>query len=161
MRRDMAQVIIERPRHSPQAPKARVLRVLEDNPRSEGMRRPHVLHRRSKDFSDLLGPLKRYLRKQVGRPWNKVYSDICEHLRAGKPVDDHVKRHVEDFVAFHVIMKAEGRPAISSLVAEALRFGSDFTCTLAVVSFASTRHIEITEAPDAGRSIAEPHRLRD
>ena len=26
----------------------------------------------AKEFSDVLGPLRRYLRKQVGRPWDKV-----------------------------------------------------------------------------------------
>jgi hypothetical protein len=33
-----------------------------------------------KDFSDLLGPLKRYLRSSCGRSWNDVYSEICRAI---------------------------------------------------------------------------------
>ena len=45
-------------------------------------------------------PLRRYLHKQVGRPWNKVYSEICVGLKAGHPLHDHLKRHVLELVCF-------------------------------------------------------------
>src|SRR5690349_20130087 len=33
-------------------------------------------HDESKDFTDKLGPLKRWIASQVGRNWDKVYSEI-------------------------------------------------------------------------------------
>jgi hypothetical protein len=33
-------------------------------------------HDESKDFTDKLGPLKRWVASQVGRNWDKVYSEI-------------------------------------------------------------------------------------
>jgi hypothetical protein len=55
-----------------------------------------------KSFSDLLGPLKRYLRKQVGRPWDDVYSELSQHLDkrslSGQHIWDHVLQEVEQYV---------------------------------------------------------------
>jgi len=38
-------------------------------------------HRGGKQFTDVLGPLYRYLLKQVGRPWDKVYSEIAQNCQ--------------------------------------------------------------------------------
>src|SRR5690606_23777610 len=38
----------------------------------------------------------------VGRPWDKVFSEICEHINRNSAVQDHVRDHVEDFVATNV-----------------------------------------------------------
>src|SRR5207247_5947029 len=52
-----------------------------------------------KDFSDLLGPLRRYLRKQVGRTWDKVWSEITQTLDSrsltGQHIFDHIRSEVE------------------------------------------------------------------
>jgi hypothetical protein len=98
MRPDMHKVIVERPRlggHG--ARKGRRPRDLEDLPANLGMRRPYGHH--GKDLNDHLGPLRRFLRKQVGRPWDKVYSEICAGLRSGHPLHDHLRRHVFDYVS--------------------------------------------------------------
>ncbi len=58
----------------------------------------------SKQFRDKLGPARRWLDAQVGRPWNKVYSDLRSRFDsrtiAGKHVvDDHLLamvRHVDE-----------------------------------------------------------------
>src|SRR5689334_16742725 len=34
----------------------------------------------AKEFSDVLAPLKGYLRRNVGRPWDKVYSELRQGL---------------------------------------------------------------------------------
>ena len=34
----------------------------------------------AKEFSDLINPLKRYLRSCIGRPWNKVHSELSQKL---------------------------------------------------------------------------------
>jgi hypothetical protein len=97
MRRDMHKVIVERPRYGGHgARKGRRPRDLEDEPAKQGMRRPYQSD--PKSLNEHLGPLRRFLRKQVGRPWNKVYSEICEGLRAGHPLHDHVRRHLFDYV---------------------------------------------------------------
>lgn len=44
-------------------------------------------------------PLKRYLAKQVNRPWDKVYSEICETIDSRSMVKQHILQHIDDFVA--------------------------------------------------------------
>ncbi len=55
----------------------------------------------SKRLNENLSPLRRYLEKQVGRPWNKVYSEISAVLRADSTVQKHVRDHLWDFVKLH------------------------------------------------------------
>jgi hypothetical protein len=112
MRRDMHKLLVEEPRYPPLGnPKGRrPPRDPEDWPRHEGMGRPHALSGATRNFGDHLAPLRRYLGKQVGRPWNKVYGEICADLRAGAVLHDHVRNHVRDFVALHVAMTGDGLP---------------------------------------------------
>ena len=43
-----------------------------------------------KMFRDKLGPAMRWLRAQVGRPWDKVYSDLCTELDTRTVAGRHV-----------------------------------------------------------------------
>ena len=54
---------------------------------------------KTKSLNENLNPLKRYLASQVGRPWRKVFSEISEHLKPTSTVQQHVRDHLEDFVA--------------------------------------------------------------
>jgi hypothetical protein len=63
------------------------------------MRRRHMLSGDWKMLNENLSPLRRYLERQVGRPWDKVYSEIACHLRANNTVQQHVRDHLADFVA--------------------------------------------------------------
>lgn len=108
MRADMAKVIVERPRLGARmrgAGKgyARSLQriALEDRPYREGIK----AHSRggTKFLNEHLGPLRRYLDAQVGRPWNKVFAEICAHINRNSVVQDHVRDHVEDYVTTNVI----------------------------------------------------------
>lgn len=108
MRADMAKVIVERPRHGMRTRGAgkgyaRSLQriALEDRPYREGIK----AHSRggTKSFNEHLGPLRRYLDAQVGRPWNKVFGEICAHINRNSVVQDHVRDHVEDYVTTNVI----------------------------------------------------------
>jgi len=97
MRKDMSRVIIERPRSGGDWSRLKKrFRHLEDLPSHEGIRRPH---RGRKRLNENLNPLRRYLEKQVGRPWSKIYSEISEHVRADNTVQQHVRDHIKDFVA--------------------------------------------------------------
>lgn len=48
-----------------------------------------------KSFSDNDNPLRRYLYKQVGRPWDKVYSEICEVADSRSVSGYHLLQHVK------------------------------------------------------------------
>ena len=98
MRADMSRVIVERPRRGGVDRRGCAV-PLDDLPQREGMRRPHVLAGGARELNENLAPLRRYLERQVGRPWNKVYAEIASCLRAGNTVQQHVRDHLRDFVA--------------------------------------------------------------
>jgi hypothetical protein len=110
MRADMAKVIVERPRHrgwSGRKPKGyrknlRRALQLESPPRREGMKRGWTGG--AKALNEHLGPLRRYLDSQVGRPWDKVFAEICAHINRDSAVQDHVRDHVDDYVARDVVI---------------------------------------------------------
>jgi hypothetical protein len=99
MREDMSRVIVERPRLGGGRTRKGRASALEDLPGQEGMRRPHMRSGDCKMLNENLAPLRRYLERQVGRPWNKVYSEIARHLRIDNAVQQHVRDHLADFVA--------------------------------------------------------------
>lgn len=100
MREDMYRVIVERPRRKPWGARRKGRRPeLEDLPKHEGMRRSHAERGECKELNENLAPLRRYLERQVGRPWNKVYSEIAAGLRVDNTVQQHVRDHLRDFVA--------------------------------------------------------------
>lgn len=100
----MHKVVIERPRWNPGPGKGRRRANLSDElqPKFEGIKRPHFCR---KGLTDLLGPLKRWLRSQVGRPWNEVYSEACSVIKPDSVVRAHVKTHLLEFVERHTFMK--------------------------------------------------------
>src|SRR6202167_2708355 len=95
----MAQVVVERPRRKPRNVRKGRSVPPADMPLHEGMRRGHALRGDRKDLNENLAPLRRYLERQVGRPWDKVYSEIAAHLRVDSTVQQHVRDHLRDFVA--------------------------------------------------------------
>lgn len=105
----MAKVIVERPRkkgrswHKPKGYRRMVLRYGDDGPPArEGIRA--CWQGRTKYLNEHLGPLRRYLDKQVGRPWDKVFSEICAHIDRNSAVQDHVRDHVADYVVVNVLL---------------------------------------------------------
>jgi hypothetical protein len=109
MRADMARVIVERPRlkghawNKPKGYQRRLQRYGEDGPPArEGIR--DRWQGGTKELNEHLGPLRRYLDSQVGRPWDLVFSEICAHINRNSAVQDHVRDHVEDYVTRHVIL---------------------------------------------------------
>ncbi|MFX8308882.1 hypothetical protein ABTL21_19880, partial [Acinetobacter baumannii] len=59
-------------------------------PSKQGMQRPYLERGAYKDLNENLGPLRRFLERQVGRPWNDVYSEIARNLRVTSTVQQHV-----------------------------------------------------------------------
>jgi hypothetical protein len=118
MREDMSKVVVERPRwgHSLPSSKTR-LRIrhydpekdYEDLPkRVSGSRSKYIHAGDIKYFSDLLSPLRRFLRTNVGRPWDKVYSEMRENLDDRKVTGRHVFEHVETEVETHALIGGDG-----------------------------------------------------
>jgi hypothetical protein len=114
MRVDMAKVIVERPRWGSRlaSKKPGYRRSLQKCDLADLPRREPLCGRwrgRQKSLNEHLGPMHRFLRSQVGRPWNKVHQDLCEHVSFDNAVQKHVLTHVFDFVTRHVTLVA-GRP---------------------------------------------------
>ncbi|MGE0828481.1 MAG: hypothetical protein AB7O04_03920 [Hyphomonadaceae bacterium] len=114
----MSKVIVERPRigHSGRWTRAGKTRALLDEADDPLRARAPVRDKpvKTKSLNENLAPLKRFLQSRVGRPWNKVYAEISEHLRPSNAVQQHVRDHLEDFVALHARMEngkvvAQGR----------------------------------------------------
>jgi hypothetical protein len=115
MREDMFEVIIERPRRGSRMGHPRRARRMDAKVATArdpdmlvsklGMRRSSAFARSYKSLNENLAPLRRYLEKQVNRPWDKVWSEICENLSASSTVQQHVRDHVGDFVAYKTFVK--------------------------------------------------------
>ena len=114
MRADMSKVIVERPRIGSRLPSRKkgyrrhLQRLgIENLPRREPM-----LGRwrgRDRELNEHLGPMRRFLRSRVGRAWNDVHQELCEHVSFENAVQKHVLTHIFDYVAEHVQLH-DGRP---------------------------------------------------
>lgn len=105
MRSDMYKVIVERPRGGKgDYSTARRWRDDHDGPRQLGMRAGYGRIW----LNENLRPLERYLHAQVGRPWNKVYSEISAGIDRRNTVQLHVFAHLDDMIATQVT-KHQGR----------------------------------------------------
>ena len=104
MRPDMHKVVVERPRAKswcvPQFPRPK--RPFDDLPKHQSMKAAHKVH---KSFTDVLGPLKRWLRGQIGRPWNDAYSEACAVIKPDSVVRAHIKTHLLEMVVRHTFLK--------------------------------------------------------
>lgn len=116
MRADMAKVIVERPRVGSRTGgkfrnKGRLREMqrlgLEGLPRCEGIKR--MWSNGGKYLNEHLGPLRRYLDSQVGRPWDKVFAEICAHIKLNSAVQSHVRDHALQYVVRNVDL-VDGRP---------------------------------------------------
>lgn len=108
MRPDMPKIAVERPRHGhkDRYPRGHLAShygpELESHPVRESMS-----WRRygTKGFSDNLAPLYRFLQSNVGRPWDKVWSELCEHVSWDSTVQRHILGHVFGVVVLHVELR--------------------------------------------------------
>lgn len=100
----MHKVVVERPRWNPGPGKNGRRANLADEllPKFEGMRRSYLMR---KGLTDLLGPLRRWLRVQVGRPWDDVYSEACAVIKPDSAIRAHIKTHLLEFVHRQTFMK--------------------------------------------------------
>lgn len=118
MRKDMAKVIVERPRIGGRfkfprgKQRYRKPRDADDDiglPSFEGIRKPWTVSGGGKCLNENLAPLRRFLQSRVGQPWNEVYSEIRANLRVDSAVQLHVIQHLEDYVETNVRL-IDGEP---------------------------------------------------
>jgi hypothetical protein len=112
MREDMGKVLVESPRsgrswaRANEGSRRQQRHQLdpdgESAPRRVGMRRDAIAR---KHFGEHLGPLYRYLRQQVNRPWAKVYGELCSQLDRRNVVQAHLFQHIEDKVAIETVWR--------------------------------------------------------
>lgn len=114
MRPDMGKVITERPRWGHRDSNlGTAMRVRWEGPDAD-YNIPVRSGRgdlKTKMFSDLLGPVERWTRAQVGRPWNKVFSELCRTFDRRKTTQRHVVEHIcgrIGWVALNVVRDADG-----------------------------------------------------
>ena len=100
MRADMPKVLVERARPPSRVPRGRDGRKFRNQsdatflPTKAGYRDP-------KSLNENLRPLARYLERQVGRPWDNVYSEVRAVIDSRNPVQRHILEHLGQFVAVH------------------------------------------------------------
>jgi hypothetical protein len=102
MREDMNKVIVERPRRGKYGYDQAARRRNDfEGPAFLGMRAGYGYC----SLNENLAPLRRYLRAQVGRPWNKVFSEICAGIDGRNTVQQHIRKHIDDFIATKVELR--------------------------------------------------------
>lgn len=103
MRDDMAKVVTERPRrgHGNKSKKTtgRPIRRYDpavdyDEPNRLPVARNRQYGYNAKEFSELINPLKRYLRSCIGRSWKKVHSDLSRKLDRRSLSGLHIWNHL-------------------------------------------------------------------
>ena len=79
-----------------------------DSVQHEGLGRRWQFDIERRQSRDHLNALRRFLRKQVGRPWAEVYSEICNNAPKGSFLGQHLRELVDDEVHVNVTVVREG-----------------------------------------------------
>lgn len=121
MREDMAKVVTERPRcrGGLKAPKGYYKKLesipAEDQPKREKIRQKWIEGYEGKEFTDVLGPLRGYVHSIIGKPFDKVFSDIKKTLPGDNMSVRHVLGHLWDMLIRNVAIDEQGRPCDADL----------------------------------------------
>ena len=67
----------------------------DDQPKFVSSSRGRQYGHHHKWFSDVLGPLEGFLRGNLGRPWDKVFSELRQGLDVRKVTGRHIFEHLE------------------------------------------------------------------
>ncbi len=122
MREDMFKVIVERPRlvhgnwlRGGRESGFRQFLASEDRPAKIGMQ---AGHQNRKWLNENLAPLRRFLASRVGRPWDKVRSELLNGIDQRNTVQQHILTHVDDYVLqqVRVLPRSELQPGKRGVV---------------------------------------------
>lgn len=116
MRSDMGKVVTEAPRHGSDLPSKKYRKSIrwegfdaeyeEPYYHSASARRQYGFHHR--EFSDVLGPLRRFINSCVGKRWDDIYSELSQKLSRNPTGRDHILTHVRFWVAVHAYQREDG-----------------------------------------------------
>ena len=106
MRADMHKVVVERERHGSTGKNRKWGQRLafvpdtdyDDQPKFVSSARGRQYSNNHKWFTDVLGPLEGFLRSNLGRPWDKVFSELRQGLDVRKVTGRHIFDHLESMV---------------------------------------------------------------
>jgi len=111
MRKDMAKVITECSRGGSSI-SYRDIRAkyknedTENLPKRMGMRKPYGWER--KEFGENLNPLYRFIASCVGKKWDDVYSEICQHINKNNTSQNHILQHLYDVLEINTYVGEDG-----------------------------------------------------
>ena len=75
----------------------------------EGMRLRHNIRGDTKSLNENLNPLWGFVHKSVGRPWNKVYGEICAVFDKRSVINQHILVHLEEHVEINTFEGEDGQ----------------------------------------------------
>ena len=108
MRRDMEKVLVTRPRHGSWKKNEEVRKIRRSRPKEDGdnggnrgSMKPKYPNWDNKQLNEFLNPLWRFLNSRVGKPWDKVYSEIRKENSGRSAVGAHIYQHLFDFVVIN------------------------------------------------------------
>jgi len=81
---------------------------LENLPKREGMKKRYRVNRVDKELNENLNPLYGLVRKNVNRPWNKVYSELCEVFDMKSVINRHILQHLFSMVELKTFIDDDG-----------------------------------------------------
>jgi hypothetical protein len=108
----LAENVIERPRGGLRISSRKVkgqkisLVKLTEEATTDGLLSPYLIKptRKTKWFSDCLGPLYRWLEFHVGQYWDDVYSKLCQILDITTLSGQHIVSHVWGYVERNAVL---------------------------------------------------------
>lgn len=112
MREDFHKVIIERPRWGSRMRNLKTAWSAGGYDPDRDYAPPAITSKKivRKHFSDRLGPLKRYLQTQVGRPWSKIEGEFRKSMDTTTIIGRHLWDHARRMVCRDVRIGPDGRP---------------------------------------------------
>lgn len=132
MRKDLNKLLCEEERNGSsrnfkEVRRARIFQI-EDEEFSAGResmtKRYHVIGN-NKNFGEHLTPLYGIVRKNVGRKWDDVYSELCEVFDMRSVVNAHILQHLWFYVERYVYVDKDGE----LMVRGSWRFGAESLAT--------------------------------
>lgn len=81
---------------------------LENSPSRESMKKRYASGWSYKTFNENLNPLYGIVRKNAGRPWDKVFSELCEVFDTRSVINQHILVHLKQFVETNIIVGDDG-----------------------------------------------------
>jgi hypothetical protein len=105
-------IVIERPRGGYRTSSRKVkgqkiaLVKLTEEASTDGLLSPYLIKSRKKTkwFSDCLGPLYQWLQSHVGEYWDDVYSELCQILDITTLSGQHIVSHVWGYVERNTVL---------------------------------------------------------